>query len=149
MLPSVNKKKGLTQHYDNLEKDLLDFDYSSGALLDCFLLACMDNGCGITITCLVKKAKYHKNCRILYNHKRLRRAEGKTRCKIEAGDHSPSPTSVPVSVVTSLYGEGTMKHKASSDTLDNNSDTWSKKAGRWGIYTNLQINMLVMCFITV
>ena len=62
---------------------------------------------------------------ILYN-----RAEGKTKCKIEAGEHSPIPTSVPVSVVTSLYVEGTMKHKASSDKSDDNFNTWSKKAGK-------------------
>ena len=36
----------------------------------------------------------------------------KTKCKIEAGDPSPSLTSVPVLVVTSLYVEGTMKHKS-------------------------------------
>ena len=41
-------KKGSKQHYDNLEKDLLDFDYRSSALPYCLSLACMDDGCGIT-----------------------------------------------------------------------------------------------------
>ena len=144
---SINK--GSIQHNNNLEKNLLDFDYGSGALPDCLSLACMGDSCGIRKTCLVNRAKYHKKCIILYNHKKLRWTHGKTKCKIEAGDHRPSPTLVPVLVVTSLYVEGTMQHKASSDTLDNNSSTWSKKADRWGIYTKLQINMLVMCCITV
>ena len=42
-----------------LEKDLLDFDYSSSALLDCLSMSCMDDGCGITLH-LVNRAKYHK-----------------------------------------------------------------------------------------
>ena len=71
MLPSVNKEASI-QHNNNLEKDLLDFDYGSGALLDCLSLACMDNGCGITKACLVNRAKYLKKCIILYKHKKLR-----------------------------------------------------------------------------
>ena len=71
MLPSVNKKASI-QHNNNLEKDLLDFDYSSGALLYCLSLACMDDGCGITKTCLVNRAKYLKKCIILYKHKKIR-----------------------------------------------------------------------------
>ena len=34
-----------TQHNDNLDKDILDFDYRSSALLDCLSTACMDDGC--------------------------------------------------------------------------------------------------------
>ena len=68
---SVNKKASI-QHNNNLEKDLLDFAYSSGALLHCLSLACMDDGCGITKTCLVNRAKYPKKCIILYKHKKFR-----------------------------------------------------------------------------
>ena len=135
--------------YDNLEKDHLDFD-SISALPDLLSLACLNDGSGIAKTCLINRANYHKNCRSQYNQDKFRRAEERNKRKIKFGVHSPSPKKtrssfsasfsrdIPECIVCGGDSETDDLHKASSDTLDNNFNTWSKKAGRWDIYAKLQ-----------